>query len=216
MSSILKALKRLEEEKASRDGGQVDISRDILLGDSGATSRGGRAGLWIALALLTVAIVGGAFVWVNLDRGKYDHKIKNARATQNEQKEMAVGAPKPGLEVKATPVDRKIVHISEPDSQPDIVEKLPLPKAPEPKTIANPKPINIPEPATPVIATRLELPLVVSGIVYQENSADRLAVVNDLPVMPGTVIDGYTVSEIERDRVWFTKGDVRVAVGLEE
>ncbi|PLX80873.1 MAG: hypothetical protein C0616_06580 [Desulfuromonas sp.] len=217
MSSILKALKRLEEEKASRDGGQVDISRDILLGDSSAPAKGGWAGLWIAaLVLLTVAVVGGFLVWINLDRDNDDSAIRDARPSQQQRTEVSEVALKPELEVKTTQVEKKSTPVQQPVRQPAAVEKSSLVKDLEPKTMASAETKNISADAKPVSAMSLESPLIVSGIVYQENNADRLAVVNDLPVMQGTVIDGYTVAEIERDRVWFTRGDVRVAVRLEE
>ncbi len=40
-----------------------------------------------------------------------------------------------------------------------------------------------------------------SGIAWQENQEQRLAVINGFPVMTGTVIDNAMVTSIEEDRV---------------
>jgi general secretion pathway protein B len=58
--------------------------------------------------------------------------------------------------------------------------------------------------------------LVVSGIVFQPDRQARLAVVNDLPVMEGTVIEGARVEEILADRVRFAWEGRTVEVELGE
>jgi general secretion pathway protein B len=45
--------------------------------------------------------------------------------------------------------------------------------------------------------------LKLTGIAFQEDRAARLAVINDLPVMEGTMIEGARVMEISEDRVRF-------------
>jgi len=35
-----------------------------------------------------------------------------------------------------------------------------------------------------------------SGIIYQEDTANRMAIINDLPVMEGTLVEGFTVKAI--------------------
>jgi general secretion pathway protein B len=58
--------------------------------------------------------------------------------------------------------------------------------------------------------------LVLSGIVFQPDRQARLAVVNDLPVMEGTVIEGARVEEILADRVRFAWEGSTLEVGLVE
>ncbi|MBE0599431.1 MAG: general secretion pathway protein GspB, partial [Desulfuromonadales bacterium] len=57
--------------------------------------------------------------------------------------------------------------------------------------------------------------LVVSGIVYLDDPEARLAVVNDLPVMLGTTIEGATVVEILSDRVRFRRDGRFFEAGLQ-
>lgn len=45
-----------------------------------------------------------------------------------------------------------------------------------------------------------DLPLL-SGIVFQQQAEARMAIINDLPVMEGTVIAGYTLQQILPDHV---------------
>ena len=52
----------------------------------------------------------------------------------------------------------------------------------------------------PIQALSADLPLL-SGIVYQKKAAARMAIINDLPVMEGTIIAGYTLLEIFPDHV---------------
>jgi hypothetical protein len=49
--------------------------------------------------------------------------------------------------------------------------------------------------------------LQVTEIFYQDDSANSMAVVNDLPVMVGTQVESAVVSEIQPDRVIFKVGD---------
>ena len=56
------------------------------------------------------------------------------------------------------------------------------------------------------------LSLLVSEIFYQEDSANRMAVVNDLPVMVGTTVDSAVVAEIFPDSVLFEIGGMTYLV----
>ena len=61
-------------------------------------------------------------------------------------------------------------------------------------------PVTITQAIPPVQAPLVDLPLL-SGIVYQKQAAARMAIINDLPVMEGTIIAGYTLQEIFPDHV---------------
>lgn len=59
----------------------------------------------------------------------------------------------------------------------------------EPQVVKIPKVVEMVKPLPE------NLPLL-SGIVYQQQKDARMAILNDLPVMEGTVIAGYTLQEI--------------------
>jgi hypothetical protein len=69
-------------------------------------------------------------------------------------------------------------------------------KTPVPVQVLEPEPIDIPD-------------LRIDEIVYHQRPDSRLAVINDLPVMQGTDIDGAHVEEILSDRVRFSFKGVR-------
>jgi hypothetical protein len=56
--------------------------------------------------------------------------------------------------------------------------------------------------ATAPVPTSLPL---LSGIVYQQQPQSRMVILNDLPVMEGTVVAGYTLHEIFPDHVILTR-----------
>jgi general secretion pathway protein B len=55
-----------------------------------------------------------------------------------------------------------------------------------------------------------------TGIAFQDGRESRLAVVNELPVMEGTMIAGARVVEISRDRVRFDVSGRSFEVLLDE
>lgn len=253
MSSILKALKRLEEEKATREGGQVDIARDILLGEGGEQARRGASLLWFGL------VAGIAVVAISLSWWVLGSDSRSARKGETQKAAQAVGPShltgQAGTEPALQP---RVVEKTRLESGvPVQVQTAPVHSPPRPVTaskpaqnsLAGPNPYvkedsgqpvstelskegSIPDSrqeSTSEAAMSVEIQtvtassppdstrpnLLVSGIIYQENAADCLAVVNDLPVMQGTVIDGFTISAIERDRVWFSRDNERFSVALE-
>ncbi len=60
------------------------------------------------------------------------------------------------------------------------------------------------QPTTATAPVTSALPLL-SGIVYQQQPESRMVILNDLPVMEGTVVAGYTLQEIFPDHVILTR-----------
>lgn len=79
---------------------------------------------------------------------------------------------------------------------------------------APPEPISpAPEPVnSPAIPVRPDFKL--SGIAFQEKQDDRMAILNGLPVMTGTMVGGARVEEILRDRVRLSFRDQHFEVHL--
>lgn len=67
---------------------------------------------------------------------------------------------------------------------------------------------KVAEPAAP------DLPFLVSEIYYEEGGAANMAVVNELPTMEGTLVDGVLLKEILADRVVFEVEEALVSVPL--
>lgn len=91
--------------------------------------------------------------------------------------------------------------------------------------ISSPPPVEVVKPAiadvvrTPKVATAVKsypvnLPLL-SGIVYQQQKDARMAILNDLPVMEGTVIAGFTLQKIFPDHVVLSRQGQSFSISLQ-
>lgn len=187
MSTILKALKKLEERKASEGRRRGDIAWDILREPSPRSSR--------KLPLLSVLLIAVAGLVLLVFVLRFYAPIETVGGTSAE--------PVPALEVPVPDPDQHNVE-PEPDaSQP----AAPVANAPVVQSAAPAASRNRP-------ATDPAVPLKVTGIAYQGDEESRLAIVNDLPVMVGTVIDGYVVERIDAGRVVFSRHGELITVSM--
>ncbi|HEY6871459.1 MAG TPA: general secretion pathway protein GspB [Geobacteraceae bacterium] len=207
MSSILEALRKLEEEKAARRGVGGAIAGKVT-----ATSRRGRrrpawlvpagmAAVAVVAVLATYAAMGGfsprpggsvagkvpepASVTVTVPAPRVDAQAgmqsdpPRVRPQSPVRREAGAGADAPQLSAAAK-------HSSIPS--PSRPETTPAQAAPPPETAASTAP---PE-------------LNVTGIAWQKDSASRLAVVNGASIAEGASISGARVKEILPDRIIFS------------
>lgn len=216
MSSILKALKRLEEDKAERLDAPVDIARDILRQPRN-TRHPAPWKLLVPVVGGVVVVAGGLFL---LDQW---HSTRASEPVA--QAEPAVSPPPPPA---VAPIEVRTIVPPAVPGEPEIVEvqmsppPVARPKEPAARATAAPKAPVVQPDAKPVPAATVEQaalpPLAVSGIAFQTEREARLAVVNDLPVMEGTLIEGARVEEILADRVRFAweGGTFEVLLGEKE
>lgn len=239
MSSILKALKKLDEEKAARRSGQVDISRAILSEKAPHAHRRSRLLAIGGALLLTAALLSGG---VSLWRGRSTPESASLQAkapllpTQPARKaglplsqpaaSPSVPAPSPPPPRKATTAVRTLsplpVQREQSPRRTSLVTPRETPSAPPSK----PMPVTTPALQVPAETTARPVAtqpspnahafptLRVSGIAWQKDSASRLAIVNGQPVGLGTAVDGASVEEIFQDRVRFAYKGEKVEVGL--
>lgn len=202
MSSILKALKKVEAEKVSRSDAPVDIARDILR----QSGRGSGTGFRILLLTL-VALVAAAGVLVLLLSG-IGEKTEGPSRAASPAGEAIIN---PGVEALQPPSAAK-----DNTPQPSATENLLSDKdiRPEPSGVLEPHPLASDAAASEPTALNPIPALIVTGIAYQQDREGRLAVVNELPVMEGTLIEGARIEEILEDRVRFVKDGRTFEVGL--
>ena len=188
MSSILKALRKLEDEKANMGEGSVDLAHDILK-RSYEDKRSSSA--WKFVTLIAVVLLLGAGYLVFLP--SVDSPQPTVRTAQDLPSltvpPQSVQQPTALPVVVMPDLNRKIVKppsVSTSKTRPPAVKETVAISA---KTTSS-APVKIPD-------------LLLEEIVYVEDPSARLAVVNDLPVMQGTDIDGARVIEILSDRVRF-------------
>jgi general secretion pathway protein B len=187
MSSILKALRKLKEEKAALGEGGVDISRDIL---KRSANKQQPPNFWPFLSafLFFLLIVVGFFFWT-----------KSGTSTDELQTKVEIN---PAAIVVQPPVKVDLptkpeVNASERIYVRPAPEKESQTRQPPKATVAPLKVQTPPEALRPNGAPLLKL----TGIAYREEATARLAIINDLPVMQGTMIEGAQLVEIRSDRV---------------
>ena len=131
----------------------------------------------------------------------------------------AVPSPVPSAAypVAAQPASRQ--PSNEPAPAPNTSTPAETPTAPSAlpattSTAPTATPLAIPAPSGPSVpvssesapsgetAARKSPELRLTGIVWQDDPSERMAIINDLPVMVGTVIGGATVEKIQADRVF--------------
>jgi len=184
MSTILKALKKLEERKASEGQRNGDIAWDILR-EQGRESERLLSWRWWLPGVVIILVVALGLFW------------STYRPLHNRDQRLTT-APSSSL-------------IERPAASEEVSSQLPVATSLPPARPVVPSSPPIAIVLSPIPA---DLKLSVSGIAFQEAPEARMAIVNDLPVMVGTIIDGVIVEQIEEQRVIFSRSNVRFAIPL--
>jgi len=210
MSSILKALKKLEEEKSARTPDALKIDTEILRG--GTPSRFPYLNVTL-LAVLFFAC-GAVFAYLYAKRGT--QPAGNVSAPPSQQALPSTEKPR-----KAMPAEDRVAPVVqvEPPHLPakNASHAKPLkhgrPAAPAVTGPSKPGPAVVPAAAPAAPAKRIPT-LKVDGIAYHFGSADSLAVVNGTTVYVGAMVEGARVEEIGKDRIRFSYEGERFEVPL--
>jgi len=201
MSSILKALRKLEEEKAALGEGGVDIARDIL---KRSAHKQERNIFWplVSVSLLLLLAGGTAYFWLGYPQPAANlHKIKIAPAKSLIEK----SSTQDGSVVASAVVRPKEAQaLAAPGS-------VPLAQIPQQERTTPPSVHVEPQAIHPNGSPFLKL----TGIAYRDKSTERIAIINDLPVMQGTSIEGAQIVEILPDRVVLSSKGVEFTLKLE-
>jgi len=216
MSSILKALKKLEQEKAVRKPDSFRIDAEILRGGTPRSFFSTGA----SLAAIALFLCGVGATYVFMKRHEVPAAVQPAQAPAKQASSVppaAVGLPlgsagqgapdplpRPTMPGKSGP---------EPSGPSPRTMPSPLPPQPEKLTGGTPRAVQpeskpMPPSAAPpaVVITPGPPVLKVLGIAFQDGSTNSVAVVNGVAVTKGSVIEGVRVEEIQKDRVKFSRG----------
>lgn len=220
MSSILKALKKLEQEKAARTPGSLAIDSEILRDSAGrrpvsATIFKGilpAALVFICGCVATYMYLNGSNRTLKKDPVSSVAKIEKAivaevpviaapqnRPDENIVKERSVAAVQPKKLEAPSPAHKKLKV------------KKSLPTA-APATVGNSPTAPVQPPDIPKTIPLLR----VNGIAFEPDGASggNVAIINGNPVTGGASINGATVEEILKDRVRFSYKGERIEVLL--
>jgi general secretion pathway protein B len=214
MSSILKALRKIEEEKRVAQHAAPDLRVDQGLSRSRSMQF-----LPLLSGIALGAIVVGLFtLWLP----RTDTPVTKDDAVTNSSEvlplvELGKGSPAPdpvAQVAEALPVRKALPEVSRTNPLADNraessrILSANMPPEPMPATVV----------AVPEKAVSSALPegvsLTVSEIILHEDKASSVAVINDLPVMVGTYVDSAIVTEIRQDSVLFSIEDKIYTVAI--
>lgn len=223
MSSILKALKKLEQEKSGRFPDSLKIDSAILRTVDSSRS----FSPFVRVLLLLLVFGGGAAAAVFFMKETAVPQVTTKSSSVQPVK--SITTLPPPAQVKSETLPTAIVIVPARGEQSG---KLPL-KQRESKTgtgksatsranqkirsVVAEKPVektesNGTEPQLPV-ATSIPM-LRVNGIAFQGSAAERMAIVNGTPVSNGSIIEGITVEEVRKDRVLFQRNGEKFEIQL--
>lgn len=229
MSSILKALKKLESEKTSRKSEPLDIDREILRSDNAV--RPSLAG--VSLAVGFVFLCGSAITYVYMKHSgapsappaavRAGTSAAATAVTDSSPQDSNVPAalPQPG---QASPGHtRSSSGTGERPSAPlprntTAVYATTAPSAQPAAPAEEKQPTETGEHAVSPAAQAASAgttPLVkVNGIAFQGDGTGSVAVVNGVQVVDGSMVEGVRVEDIQKDRVRFSYGGEQFEVRL--
>jgi len=213
MSSILKALKKLEDSKAARPPGSLHIDTDILRNDT--PRRVSLPVIALASALLFVCGSGVTYVY-----------MKHAgKPVSGEPATAAVATPPqvihdtlPPSQTTTPPRPQGAARaVTSSPARPSGQHATPRSAIRTAKTTTVQRP---PRPAQPPgqaasVVTVVTVPAVkVNGIAFQGDGAGSVAVINGAPAAIGSMVDGVKVEDIQKDRVRFSYGGETFEISL--
>jgi general secretion pathway protein B len=221
MSSILKALKKLETEKAlTEEAAGINVSREILRQQPANR----KAVFWLSIAGIVAIAVIAALTALLLAKSPRQQEAKIAPAADLPLKDPAlppgastvIAAPPTGTGGRAVP--SLTTAPEKRDLQPTSPALLPpsLPTAAGRSTTEMPAShasVAVPtqtetgrKPLSPSPSEQTDTSLTLSGIAWNKDSADRLAIINGQPTATGATVSGVVVEEIMPDRVKVNSG----------
>jgi general secretion pathway protein B len=227
MSSILKALQKLERDKETRKTKEPDISTAIKMS---GLSRKEQANKWLIPSLLaavaalsilvTYSIMGGFSAGKQTaSQAGQQHIAQQEKQPAKLQTEPQTAAPEPS----PAPIEPRTVT---PEPVVKALENRPNPT--KARALTAPLLSSQPAPASPQqpepVAQTMEPPaektvpkprLKISGIAWQQDSASRIAVINGAAVSEGGNVDGAKVEQIFPDKVRFSQGGKAFEISLD-
>ena len=200
MSSILKALRRLEEERARKSSVAPEIAASLLRHSPQRSST--PRWLWpTTFAVVGLLLAASLWFWrpapqsVALPPTAAPHSATTSAGQGGELIiEEVIDQRKPVLLPPPTPSVATTAPLSAKSDQP----LAPVASKSLPPTQANK--------ATTAVMEVRQSP-VVSAIAWQDDSTARMAVVDGLPVMTNEFVGNIKIQEILRDRIVFAEGD---------
>ena len=226
MSSILKALKKLEDDKATRQPDELRIDAEILRPDIHPkfTSTG------VILTYLLLLAGGSGATYMYMKHGKAPEQGISKSPVISRQSQPTVSdasnikTEQPPAAVVIVPANQnktKKQETPEPHQPPLSIRTAPETGIKTPaRLLVAPKPVEVTKATQaksprPLATDVKSMPAIrVNGIAFQDRSADSMAIINGVPVTNGSVIDGVKIEEINKNKVIFSYNGERFEIQL--
>lgn len=198
MSFILKALKKLEDEKAARKGGEVDLPGALLRADARPAHGRVQPVRWWIFIIVFAAGSGLTALLVQ-------SRPRTSEAVRAEPPPPAVSATPqaqtpPPRQTAATETAPPVAAAPPPDdqahSETSVAHRRQVPVK---RRSAAPEQTEGPAPSVPAVAASTSLR--VNGIALQDDPAESVAVINGALMKRGMAVGDMRVEEILQDRV---------------
>lgn len=222
MSSILKALKKLEHDKASYRPEELKIDADILRADNPSRFSAVRV---LAASLLLLA--GGSGVTYLYMKQEQAPKSANMKApAQNTHPVSTASDIKAeqltSIEVVPAGQPKKMGAEFQTHSQPALPARTPQAVSPPkpvqpdvmPKHANLDKPLEATNPPSTSASVKAAPTLRVNGIAFQGEGSDSVTMINGIPLSRGSVIEGVKVEEILKNMVKFSYNGEKFEIQL--
>lgn len=231
MSSILKALKKLEDDKASRRPDELKIDREILRTDN--FSRFSTTGILFTSLLLLAGGSGVTYMYMKRDKPP-ELMSQKSTATYRQNKPSVTSAPDIRTEqlpeaVVVVPVSqRKTAKPETPKPETSKLNQASTPAMSAPavaaqkssrpavasKPVEQEKASSLPHTIPPSASIKTVPALRVNGIAFQDGDVESVAMINGVPVSNGGVIEGVKIEEIHKNRVKFSYNGEKFEIPL--
>lgn len=214
MSSILKALKKLEHDKASYRPDELKIDAEILRTDTSPSFSA--AHVLVTSLLLLAGGSGATYLYMKQDKAPEYVDPKTSVISRQDNRPVSSASDitteqlPAAIEVKPAQQQYEKKNAGAPTTF------RPAKSVGTPRAVAAAKPAA--QKAVSPLANRAEstgsspssssaktVPaLRVNGIAFQEGGSESVAMINGVPLVRGAVIDGVKIEEIHRNRVEFS------------
>jgi hypothetical protein len=208
MSSILKALKKVENDNALRRPDELRIDAEILRTES--HSRFSSSGMLLASLFLMAFGAGGTYLYMTRDKiSEQTHPNSNIISGQKSPSvsatpEIITEQLPPAIVV--VPAQQKNNSAGDKLSKQHTSSQEKIPSKVSKRPSGAERPVIIPQRTSSNSATQKNntVPaLRVNGIAFQDDGSGTVAMINGEPISKGGIIAGVTVEEIYKNRVKF-------------
>ena len=207
MSSILKALKKLEDDKATRRPDEMRLNTEILRVDNSPIFS--TTVVLLSALLLLAGGSGATYLFLKYDRASGLANLKQLEISRQRQPIVPATSDSKTERLPAT-VEAIPLTLQKNAQTPTKI--VPAKQIVTSKTVNHEKASK----ATSLLSESVKVipTLRVNGIAFQDGAAERVAIINGFPVSNGSVVDGVLIEGIYKNKVEFSYNGEKFEINL--